>query len=104
MESESPLLLKEGEAAPAKRERDSAKHQEKAQTGWFLQATDHLNHPACSQDSQAPLLQKEGICRLFRFSQLDQIEQAQPRHVVPFQHFPSPHLLFEHSELRGSHC
>jgi hypothetical protein len=27
------LLLKEGKAAPAKRERDSAKHQEKAQTG-----------------------------------------------------------------------
>ena len=25
-----------GESAPAKRERDSAKHQEKAQTGWFL--------------------------------------------------------------------
>jgi hypothetical protein len=50
-----------GEAAPTKRERESAKHQEKAQTGWFLQSTDHLNHPACSHSSQAPLLQKEGI-------------------------------------------
>src|SRR5215831_13818339 len=34
----------------------------KAQTGWFVQATDYLDHPACSQGSQAPLLQKEGIC------------------------------------------
>ena len=29
----NPLLLKEGRLRPAKRERDSAKHQEKAQTG-----------------------------------------------------------------------
>ena len=46
--SENPLLLKEGRLRPRRR-------------GWFLQATDHLNHPACSQGSQAPLLQKEGI-------------------------------------------
>jgi hypothetical protein len=56
-----------GEAAPAKRERGSAKHQEKAQTGWLLQAKDHLNHPACSRGSQAPLLQKEGIFAGFQF-------------------------------------
>jgi hypothetical protein len=58
-----------GRAAPAKRERDSAKHQEKAQTGVvFLESTDHLNHPACSQGSQAPLFQKEENSLLFRAS------------------------------------
>ena len=67
---ENPLLLKEGRAAPAKRERDSAKHQEKAQPGWFLQATEHLNHPACSQGSQAPLLRKERILALTTSSTL----------------------------------
>ena len=32
----------------------------------MVQATDHLNHPACSQGSQAPLLQKEGIFALLQ--------------------------------------
>ena len=49
--SENPLLLKDGMAAP------------KAQTGVVLfMHGDYLNHPACSPCSQAPLLQKEGIC------------------------------------------
>src|SRR5215471_10541103 len=47
--SENPLLLKEGRL------------RRRCRRGWFLKATDHLNHPACSQGSQAPLLQKEGI-------------------------------------------
>ena len=49
-----------GASAPAKRERDSAKHQEKAQTGVVSSGYDHLNHPACSLGSQASPPSKGG--------------------------------------------
>src|SRR5262249_2849547 len=41
--------------------------------GWFVQARDYLNHPACSRGSQAPLLQKEGNCASIIRSQFHRI-------------------------------
>jgi hypothetical protein len=46
---------------PAKRQRDSAKHQEKAQTEWFLRRQIILTARLLARLA-GPLHQKEGIC------------------------------------------
>jgi murein DD-endopeptidase MepM/ murein hydrolase activator NlpD len=70
-----------GESAPAKRERDSAKHQEMAQTGWFVQAADYRNHPACSLNARRhPSFKRRGLWALFVCCALS--GQAAPSDVV----------------------